>query len=307
METFENPNVDAFRENCVKSLKFLSKTARKEALKRSRDLDKIFAYLCHVRQGIIEVNDLPRQEFRSAVQMYLIGFYEEAIFHACFSIEMALLVKLDNRLTADEKGKIHDAINTEKGKPSSFTFGAMFDKAKAKDVGIISGAELVRKVVALIEKRNTYIHASNFLSGLIIVLKRKEIAKMEAVLRDIEYLENLRIAGRVIQRVYPIIPRVKTYVTEQLRFLRSMPDFSWCSKDKIRLSAEAQVEEYIKRLERVKKERVDTSSVYKKIVSAVKLKGTVEEILSDVYLKDQSLEVIECSFDILRELGFFGT
>lgn len=305
MTILENSSREPFRENFVKSINFLNKKARKEAFKRSRDLDKIFAKLCLYRVGIHEVEDLPRQEFRCAVQRYVIGLYEDAIYHACFSVEMALLIKLDEKLSENEKSAIHEAINKTEGKPVSFTFGTMFNRAKAKEVGIISGVELSKKFVTLIEKRNTYIHVNNFLSGLIITLKKKEIVEIESILKDIAELENIPIVGGVIQRFYPGIPRLKSYLKEQLTLIMSLPDFSWCSKDKHRLNTERQVEEYMKRLEHIKKEKVDTSSAYKKILSAIKLRGTIKDVLSMVYLKGQSLEILEYSFEILKEIGIF--
>jgi hypothetical protein len=239
------------------------------------------------------------------MQRYVVGLYEDAIYHACFSVEMALLIKLDEKLSKKEKSAIHEAINTTKGKPVSFTFGTMFNRAKAKDVKIISGVELSKKFVTLIEKRNTYIHANNFLSGLIITLKKKEIVEIESILKDIAELENIPIIGGAIQWFYPGIPRLKTFLKEQLTLIMALPDFSWCSKDKHRLNTERQVEEYIKRLEHIKKEKVDTSSAYKKILSAIKLRGTIKDVLSMVYFKDQSLEILEYSFEILKDIGIF--
>lgn len=247
----ENSNPEVFREKFVKSIKFLNKKARKEALKRSKELDKIFAKLCSYKGGIHELEDLPRQEFRGAVQRYILGFYDDAIYHACFAVEIALLIKLDGKLSQKEKRSIHETINPKEGKPLSFTFGAMFNKAQEKNVGIISGKKLSKKFVTLIEKRNTYIHVNNFLSGLILTLQKKD-PEIESILKDIENIENRQFVGRIFS-IFLKLPILKLYLTEQLRLIRALPDFSWCSKDKHRQNTEGQLEEYMNKLTTSKK------------------------------------------------------
>lgn len=54
----ENSSRELFRENFVKSINFLNRKARKEAFKRSRDLDKIFANACmHIKRCQIKGNN----------------------------------------------------------------------------------------------------------------------------------------------------------------------------------------------------------------------------------------------------------
>lgn len=298
MTTPENSKPEVFRNNFVKSIKFLNKKARKEALTRSRDLDEIFAKLCLYEVGISEVEDLAREEFRGAVQRYTLGFYEDAISHACFSVEMALLIKLDEKLSDDKKSEIYKGINRKEGQPRSFTFGDILSEAQSKEARIVRGKELGKKIIALLEKRNTYIHATNFLSGLIITMKGKINTEIETMLKDLEKIDNIPLVGSHCLRL-------KVLLEEKHKLIESFPNFSWCSKDKHRLNTQRSVEEYIQRLNEVKREKLDMSSNIKAIISAMKLKGTVRDILSTTYFKGESREIVECSFEILTELGIF--
>jgi len=42
-----------------------------------------------------ETRDIARQEFLAGVQRYLIGFFEDSIYHSTLSVELGLLIRLE--------------------------------------------------------------------------------------------------------------------------------------------------------------------------------------------------------------------
>jgi len=301
MDNVMGLNLEDYRKKFVKSMKFLNKKAQKEALIRSRDLDKFFEKLSSQSIGINRVEDLPKQEFHASLQRYILCFFGDAIYHACFAVELALLIKLDEKLSSEKKNEINEKINTKNGKPMSFTFGTMFNLAQEKQIGIIKDEKLGKKIVDLLEKRNRYIHVSNFLSGLILTFKTHVIPELESTIADLEKLENIEIAGKIFKRIG--FSNIKIYLNEQLHLLNVLPDFSWCTQDKYLKNIEKQIFEYISELDKLK-DKADTSTLIEKIRTVLKIKGLTNEILSTTFIKCQSLEIMEESFDILLDLEF---
>ena len=302
MDNVKDLNLEDFRKKFVKSMKFLNNKAQKEALIRSRDLDVFFEKFNSESRGINPVEDLPKQEFHASLQRYILCFFGDAIYHACFAVELALLVRLDEKLPLEKKNEINEKINTKNGKPLSFTFGTMFNLAQEKQIRIIKDEKIRKKIVDLLEKRNRYIHVNNFLSGLILTFKKQVIPKLESTLADIEEVENMGIAGQVFKRTW--FPNIKRYLNEQLQLLNVLPDFSWCTQDKYLKNIEKQICEYITELNKLT-DSVDTSTLIEKIKTARKIKGLTKEILSTTFIRCQSLEIMEAAFDILLDLDFF--
>jgi len=302
MEDVKDLSLEDFRKNFVKSMKFLNKKAQKEALIRSRDLDLFFEKFRSESRGTNPVEDLPKQEFHASLQRYILCFFGDAIYHACFAVELALLIRLDEKLPLEKKNEINEKINTKKSKPLSFTFGTMFNLAKEKQIGIIKDEKTRKKIVDLLEKRNRYIHVNNFLSGFILTHKKHVIPELESTLSDIEKLENVELVGQIFKRIG--VSNIKSYLTEQLRLLNVLPDFSWCTQDKYLKNIEKQIFEYITELNKLR-DSVDTSTLIEKLKTARKLKGLTKEILSTTFIRCQSLEIMEAAFDILIDLEFF--
>jgi len=273
---------------------FLNKRGRKQVIKRGRELSDILREVCKYGTGIHETRDLAREEFRGAIQRYLLGLFEDSIYHAFFSVEVGLLIRLDEKLTSEEKDKIHDEINRTNGKPLSFTFGAILNRTRDKTLGIIGGKQLNDRIESLVRKRNTYIHASNFLSGLIISMKRNLVPKMEGQIRSISDLEN----RWYVRCFFPSLIRLKPYLNQELEKTRSLPNFVWCTKDEDRAVVQKEVEKYMAKLDKLEKRNTN-------IRNLLRMPQTVRMILDESYFKMRNLEILEDSFEILKRIDIF--
>jgi hypothetical protein len=164
-------NSEAYLKDIVTSLKFLSKSAKKDAFNRGLDvLEEIQAFKKY-KGGIHEIKDLIREEFRAGIQRYLVGFFDDSIHHSTLSVEMGLLIRLDEILTEEEKKGIHTKINNGEP-PVSFTFGAIFDESKRKGRHILEDDEIERSIARILFTRNTHIHGANFTAASILSMKQ---------------------------------------------------------------------------------------------------------------------------------------
>lgn len=294
MNSVNDPDLEKFLNGIIRSAGFLNRRGRKQAIKRGRELTDILKGICKYGTGIHETRDLARQEFRGAIQRYVLGLFEDSIYHAFFSVEIGLLIRLEEKLTNEEKNKIHDEINRTNGKPLSFTFGAILNRTRDKTLGIIGGKQLNDRIESLVDKRNTYVHASNFLSGLIISLKKNLDPKMEGQIRSISDLEK-----RLYVRCFlPSLIRLKPFLIQELEKIRSMPDFAWCTKDERRAAVQKEVEEYMARLDKLEKGSTN-------IRNLLRMPQIVRLILDESYFKMQNLEILEDSFEILKRIDIF--
>jgi hypothetical protein len=234
MNTGEKISGEESLNKLVDSIEYLNRKGRKKAIKRGKEVIGIFEELGEFKNEILELEDLARQEFRASIQKYLLGFYEDSIHHSCASVEMGLLIRLEQKLTEEEKEKIHEEINRKKGKPLALTFGEIFNRAKEKQIGIVSEKSLAKKIEVLISRRNTYVHVSNVLSGIIISLKKLALPEI------IDMLDIIPNAGMI--RGY-ILSRYEDLLVERQKMLNEIPDLAWCTKDNQREFIQNAVEE----------------------------------------------------------------
>jgi len=292
-----------FVDRTVKSIKFLNRKERKKAVKRGEELANILKELSRYENDISITRDLPRQELRASVVRYLLGLYDDSIHHAFFSVEMAMLVRLEEELPTEEKNALHDAIN-RKENPLSFTFGAIFNKAKERKIDVIRGDKLRRRIESLIENRNTYIHGSNFLSGLITSMKKSVSIEIGTQLKQISDLESMSFSKLVIPLMRLVFYR--RFLQKKSTMIQNLPDFAWCSRDKNREAAQRQVDEYISDLENFKQKKLKAlDSKSKTIWTLLTMRKELKEIREEVYFKKQSYRILNDSFEILKELGYF--
>lgn len=301
MDTVEYSTHENFQEKFVDSLKFLNKKGRSQALTRTKDIEKYLEKLSKYPIGFYQLEDLPRQEFRASLQRYVLSFFGDAIYHSCFSVEVALLIRLDERLPEEEKIEINKKINSKSDKPMSFTFGAMFNLAQKRQLEIIKDKKLRKKIEILLEKRNRYIHVTNYLSGLILTFKKQVVPEIESKLKEIETLKDIELFGKILNSIG--LANVKGYLTEQLYLLKTLPDFSWCTKDKHLENIEKQINDYVIELNKLT-ETIDVTTRLQQLRATRKIKGLTKKIMDTTFIKSQSLEILEQSFEILVDLDF---
>ena len=300
MDPMNDSDWKRFLNEMVASVRFLNKRGREEAIKRGNELPDILRELCKYKAGIYQMQDLPREEFRGAVLRYLLGSYEDSIYHAFFSVEMSLLIKLEERLSDEEKNSLHNEINRTDSKPISFTLGTILNKARDRRIGIIRGKQLNQRIESLIDKRNTYVHANNFLSGLIISMKTNLIPKIEGQIKEISDLEN----RLYVRSFFPALLRLKPFLAQQLEMIKSMPDFAWCTKDEHRITIQREVEEYMAGLNKLEKEKSKAQGL-ENVRNLLGLRETIRAMLEESYFKMQSREILKDSFQILKDIEIF--
>lgn len=198
-----------------------------EKEKRRERVKHIFQALptLQILRSLHEADDLPRASLHNALVRYVHGTYEDCIFHSAFSVEMALLLRLDSQLTNDEKESIRkEAIQNKTG----LMFGKIVSMAKKKD--ILKGAE-VKKARKLNLMRNMYVHPANWVAfvkeqykmALDFENKMPEIyAMVEQLLASIKLPIGKEAARKVLG---PAEKKVRDYVKP----LERIPDLDWCA------------------------------------------------------------------------------
>jgi hypothetical protein len=297
MNTGEKISGQEALNKLVKSIDFLNSKGQSKAIKRGKVIIYIFEELGEFKNDVLELEDLARQEFRASIQKYLLGFYEDSIHHSCASVEMGLLIRLEEKLTDKEKEKIHEEINRKKGKPLALTFGEIFNMAKGKEVGIICEKKLAKKIEVLISRRNTYVHVSNVLSGIIISLKKLALPE---IINMLDSMPNVNKVGKFILSKYD------DFLIERQRMLSEIPDLAWCTKDNQREFIQNAVEENWNELLKMagfcKKGQL---SNFERIKMALKLRRTISALKEEIFLKKGNLDVLQISYEILKEIKIF--
>ena len=103
MSSNKNIKGEKYLHEIIGSLDYLNRKGRKKAINRGKGLIDILEKISKFKSEINALEDLARQEFRHAIQQYILGFYGNSILHTFFSIEMGLLIRLERKLTNEEK------------------------------------------------------------------------------------------------------------------------------------------------------------------------------------------------------------
>jgi len=215
-------------------------------LKRGREIEGILEDLSQYPydpinkfRNIQKNEDLPREEFRGAVQRYIYGQFVDSIIYSCFSVEFALLVKLDEILSQREKNRV----------PKPFTFGRIIDWASLPSKKNPNGKGLIRdreKSAAkrILRLRNMHIHSSNFISGVILSYKSIiELTKRTGLTPDTikNGFELLKLLPEDFQ---PLLTRYNpSDVIEAFKNIPSLSSFEWCSNRSLLRSTKKEVED----------------------------------------------------------------
>lgn len=261
-------------------------------LKRGREIEGILEDLSKYPydpinkfRNIQKNEDLPREEFRGAVQRYIYGQFVDSIIYSCFSVEFALLVQLDGILSEEEKKRV----------PKPFTLGRIIDWASLPGEKNPYGKGLIRDgtknaAKRILELRNTHIHSSNFISGVILSYKSIiELAKRAGVSPDtiesgFELLKLLPKDAQLLLTQYK-----PSDVIEAFKNIPSLSSFEWCSNKRLLRSTKEEIEAIVEN------------------TAASILQGNLEKLsmfLQENYLlKRRALRALKDAFLILRDIG----
>jgi hypothetical protein len=291
-----------FLKKKIASFETFKKGAKTKALKRAYDVLPQLKILEKYKAGIHETYDLSRQELRAAINRYIIGYFGDSIYHSTLAIETALLVKLDETLSQEEKDAIQRSINPKNAKPLSFTFGVILDEANRSGREIISNTDVEQKIRFLIEIRNRYIHASNLNAAFIKSYKEKLIPQIELGLGRIDSIQTNSIINLMFKN---FLSKAKDLLEENQRVIVNLPSFEWCTKEKTKITTQdgvdAFLDEIFNRIEKEVDRRPNTVSA--KVDLALKSKDFISELSEDNYSRENALKSIQVTLEILEEFG----
>jgi len=290
-------NKETFLRNLVNEKKFLSKPAKKKALKRGEDIPQILDKLSEYEYELREDGDLPRIEYRGAVERYLVGFYEDSIRNSLISVEIGLIIKLNEILPENKKQEIYRDINREK-EPISFTFGSIVNLASNRKYRILKGKKIKNTIESLIKQRNIHFHTSTFLSGLIYQQKIVIIPLLE------DYLNNLNMISRnKYMNIIPAVKKMNDMFIEKKGVLENLSDYSWCTpKNNVEIVKE-EVNSHMNKLK--KQSEMTIEEVKKNFIKILTLRQKMKDIIEDKYMKNHALKILLDSFEVLTHINIF--
>lgn len=229
--------------------------------------------------------DLPREELRGAVQRYIYGNFLDSILYSCFSVEFALLVKLDETLSEKEKKSV----------PKPFTLGRIIDWASPPSEKNPNGKSIIKdKTISatkrILKLRNMHIHCSNFISGSILGYKSIiEIVKKAGVSPD-TIGKGYELLKFLPEEVQLLLKRYKpSDVIEAFKNIQSLSSFEWCSNKRLLMSTKREVE-----------------AIVENTASGI-LQGNLEKLSmyfqEDYLLRERALTALKNACKILKDIS----
>lgn len=278
----------------INSKKWLNRSGKRASNIRSKNFEQIILSSAFDHFGIISERDFALEEFRGAVERYLLGFYYDSIYLSCMSVELALLTLLNENLPDEEKNKIYNRINKKR---FSFTFGQI--RHECEVFNLISEQQ-VEKINEILSIRNTQAHSYNYLSALISSNKYKISQHPDAIKKILSDKPDLKTKLA--------LSYVKLITGKDLRksisTMRSLPEYKWCSSNNLREIIENEYQQYFIEIEKnldlllESSQKLDIKNI---ITATIKL---VEFLDKDIYFKNKSRNTLELSFEILKSLDF---
>jgi hypothetical protein len=283
-------------------MRFLSNKAQEEAYKRGLEvLPEVLALkeFASRKPAIQETRDISRQQFLTGVQRYLIGFYEDSIHYTTMSVEMGLLIRLNEELSMAQKEEIHARINA-KEKPLSFTFGRIFGMCKKRKLGIIRDVKISEKVDDIIATRNTYIHASNLNSASLLSMKESGIPEIDKALIEVETIENVPQAKLFIKW----LTRAKELLDKSGTAIMNVDSMEWCTRDRERIRTKNKVDAFFNRIfATIQGIRNTPESRREQLKLGLRSGALLKSLTQENYSKTIALSTIKDAFEVLKSLG----
>jgi hypothetical protein len=181
--------------------------------------------------------DLPRDELRGAVQRYIYGNFLDSILYSCFSVEFALLVKLDKILSEKEKKSV----------PKPFTLGRIINWVSPPNKNNPNGKSIIKgKTISaakrILKLRNMHIHSSNFISGAILGYKSVIESAQKTGINPDTIEKGFELLKMLPETVQLFLTRYKpSDVTEAFRNIQLLSSFEWCSDSNLLKSTKREV------------------------------------------------------------------
>jgi hypothetical protein len=131
--------------------------------------------------------------------------------------------------------------------------------------------------------------------------KRKGLVFL--ALKDIDTLEKSR-SGKIIMR--KALPQAKNILTDTHSTIDNLSSLKWCTKNKLRIQAQNNVNECFKeQFALIKEIRDKQLTPEEKIRLVAKFRELIRDFSNDIYPKREALETIRDSFEVLKCIGMF--
>jgi hypothetical protein len=284
-------------------MKFLNKSAQEEAFLRGLDiLPEILALKKYGDKSPVdqETRDISRQQFLIGILRYLIGFYEDSIYYTTLSVELGLLIRLDEELSTAQKEEIHAKINS-KEHPLSFTFGYIFGMCKKRELGIIKETEICEKVDDIIATRNTHIHASNINSASILSMKESGIPEIEKTLKEIDIIKNNPIANLLTKKW---LSPARELIDRSNKSIIDLSTLEWCTRDRERIRAKKKLDEFFNQVfGKIDDFRNTPDTLSQKLNLGLHSGKLVKSFSQESFFKTIALSTIKNTYEVLRAVG----
>jgi hypothetical protein len=284
-------------------MSFLNKKAQKEAFIRGLDiLPEILALKKYGDKNPVdqETRDISRQQFLIGILRYLIGFYEDSIYYTTLSVELGLLVRLDEELSNAQKEEIHAKINS-KEHPLSFTFGYIFGMCKKSELGIIKETEICKKIDDIISTRNTHIHASNINSASILSVKESVVPEIEKSLKELEIIKNNPLSNLLTKKW---LSTARGLINRSNKSIVDINTLEWCTRDRERIRAKKKVDEYLNQIfGKIDDFRNTPDTLTQKLNLGLHSGELIKSLSQENFSKTIALSTITDTFEVLRTIG----
>jgi hypothetical protein len=239
-------------------------------------------------KSIREADDLARVSFNAALERYIQGS-SDCVFHAAFSVEMALTLRLDKSLNAEEKEEIR--------KKNGLMLSGAVKLASKK--GILKKPD-AEKAWRLNHLRNMSAHPSNWVA--FIKQQYRAVFNMEKEMPDVHsFMEELRktvILHKDENAFREDLSRILTTASDYLKRVENLPNLDWCaSQDTLRFQKKMAKEYY----EEVSKKLLTTKGVKELLENAANNVAYMQTTYA--FTGRAEYEALNCAYDILKRLG----
>lgn len=245
-------------------------------------------------KGLREADDLPRISLHGALERFVLGAYEDCVFHSTFSVEIALLLRLDKKLSPDEKESIRqEAIRNKTG----LMFGKIISRAREKS---ILNDDNVEKAWALNNLRNMYAHPANWVA-FVKQQYRMSTLNIEEEMPEIYTMVKERLTSMSLPLKKDVIMKIlepaQKKTSEYLKRLEKIPDLDWCASQDTLGFQSKKIKDYYK-------------EILRDVLSAKGLMDLIKHVSSIVtyaqnkypYNERNAHKALVYAYEILRDL-----
>lgn len=240
-------------------------------------------------RNIREADDLARVSFNGALERYIQGS-SDCVFQAAFSVEMALILRLDKALTNNEKEKVK--------KKNGLMLSGAIDLSSKK--GILMETD-VEKAWKLNHLRNINAHPANSVAFIKQQYKatldiEKEMPDVYSMMEEMRKMIVLPESKAAVYEDFSLILRSASEYVKQL--MEKLPDLDWCASQDTLQFQKKRAKDYLK-------------EISQRILTTEGIEELLENAANNVaymqttypYAGRDEYEALTCAYEILKSLS----